>query len=147
MRNYPGRAKIGSDDFDQVFLSIEQLQDTGKPGFHPRTQGRIGRVTPSQPYDHRSRAGLRRACRKVLVLGHDDRAVFQRVRPDLAVLGVAQTCVLDVRGLVTGFAKPVRQRRRELRIDQKLHVAKESTAWSTCLAAYSRLAWMSSRSR
>src|SRR5690606_17002803 len=101
----------------------------------------------AQPDDDRGGAGLHRAGREVFVLGQDDRLVGQGVRPDRAILRVPQADVLNMGGVVTRVAQPTRQRRRELGVDQQLHVARESTAWSTCLAAYSRLARMSSRSR
>lgn len=57
-------------------------------------------------------------------------------RPDRVVAGIAQTHILDVCGLMPRFAKPASECRRQLGVDEKDHLASESTAWSTCAAAY-----------
>jgi uncharacterized protein (DUF433 family) len=48
--------------------------------------------------------------------------------PDRCILCLAQADVLDVNRLVTGLLQPIRQRRRQLGIDQELHLAGDMTA-------------------
>ena len=50
------------------------------------------------------------------------------MRPNRAVASLAQAHVLDVLGVVPGFAEPARELRRQLGIDLNLHLASDSTA-------------------
>jgi hypothetical protein len=50
------------------------------------------------------------------------------VGPDRPIVGLAQTDTLDVDGFMAGLAQPAGQRRRQLGVDQKLHLASDRTA-------------------
>jgi hypothetical protein len=59
--------------------------------------------------------------RKIFVLCYDYLTIGVGLSPDFAVIGVAQTCVTYRLCFITCFAQPLRERRRQLGIDQKSH--------------------------
>jgi hypothetical protein len=81
--------------------------------------------------------------RKVLVLREDDRARLDGSIPNGAVICALEAEIEDVCGEMSPAIQPLRQRWRQLSIDQELHQVPRSTGWSLCVAANCRDATMS----
>ena len=79
----------------------------------------------------------------LLTINH---AVLQRVLPDRAIVGRAQTHLAHRDRFLSEFAEQPRERRRKLCIDKEFH-ATLSTEWSAWAAAYCRHALMSPASK
>ena len=119
-----------SDHFHQTVALPDEFSDAGQSRFDPNPQRRVCRIANAQPHNHR-RLGFGRARRtrsKVLVLGDNRRRRLESVGPDRPIVGLAQTDTLDVDGFMAGLAQPAGQRRRQLGVDQKLHLASDRTA-------------------
>lgn len=66
---------------------------------------------------------------KILVLADDDCLVRLSALPNDRIIGGMKTQIKDVRSLMTLADNPLRQRGRQLRIDEEVH-AECRTAWS-----------------
>ena len=58
---------------------------------------------------------------KVLVFGDDHRLVLEGILPDRGIRCIAQPDILDVLGLVTATCEKLRERGRQLGINDKAH--------------------------
>lgn len=113
----------GSNDLDEAFASLQRRQNLGKHRLEPGQKLPLPRVRNPHPDDWRTATLERFPLRKILVFGDNDGAGREGKAPDRIVGGVAETDFPDVLGVMSRREEPARERRRQLRIDEKAHQA------------------------
>ncbi len=135
------RTKGASNHLNQSLPLFYQLDDRRQSRLEPGSKRRIRRVADSQPNDdwRFSLTRLRRTRRKIFILGQNNSAGRHRMHPDRLIRCVAHANILHMLRLVSCLTQPARQRRRQLCINDKLHLAivAVTTPWFTAAAAYS----------
>lgn len=71
---------------------------------------------------------------EILVFADDNCLLAPRAVPNHRVIGRVETEIKNMRRSVALASDPPRQRRRKLRVNEKVHAGRK-TAWSACRAA------------
>lgn len=142
-------SSVGSAQFDEPIARLNQRDDLVDQWLEPSQQRGASCVANTYPHDGGSVTAEGRHVGEVLILGHDDRPMFKRVAPQVAIGRLTQSDVIDVLGDVRSIVQQPCQCWRQLGVDQKTHRVYEAitTAWSAWAAAYARQALMSSAVR
>ena len=130
------RLRFGEERFDLLMVAAQTPLDLG---------GRT--VAESQPDDLGRRTEQGGTAAEVAVLRHDGEAVLLRVRSDGRVVRRRQTDRSNVNDISPDVAKAVAQPRREILVEEQLHLPPTATSRRSRSAANARQARMSSRVR
>lgn len=109
-----------SSHFDEPFALLDQGFNLRQQRLEPLEQGTATGVADAKPENGWSGTALQ-PVRKVLVLGDEDGLVFHGIAPDRGIVGVPQTNVGDVLGLMAPCGQQPGEGGWKLGVDDEAH--------------------------
>jgi hypothetical protein len=119
-----------SNHLHESFAAREHLNYDGESILEPRKKSLGPCIRKSDPNDGGSAVLTTFALREIVVFCQQDRALPQRVVPDVGVRRGAEPAFTDMLSLKIPSGAPSRQSGRQLRVNQETHQATCSTGWS-----------------
>ena len=128
--------------------AFQRGEERREHGGEPLDQCSPRRIADADPNYGRTAGTERTHGDEILVLRHENAIVDGGIVPDIVIARREQSDIGDMRRVVSHTNEMARESWWQLRVDQETHdYAGRMTGWSTCCAAYSSAAPMSSSSK
>jgi hypothetical protein len=119
---------------DELLSLLQSLHRVSPQRFHPREQCPIRAIPFPNPNERNGPVAQKPVVNEIFILADDDGRLGPGAFPNHRIVRGVKSKIKDVRGLMTSAGNPFRERGRELRIYEEVHVGCK-IAWSDWRAA------------
>src|SRR5712691_1482147 len=138
----------GIRNLNDYLSTLQRGEERREHGSEPVDQYSPRRIADAHPNDGRTAGTERSHGDEILPFRHENAIVGGGMVPDIVITRRGQSDIGDMRCFVSHGNEVARESWWQLRVDQESHdYVGRMTGWSTCCAAYSSAAAMSSSSR